>query len=57
MTHDQMQERQAEVLKRRMQELILKQNQQKLNPQDGQNLRSVIKQFYQNAHERHMTAK
>jgi len=48
-----MQERQAEVLKRRMKELILKQNQQRLNPQDGQNLQSVIKQFYQNAHERH----
>ncbi|MBC8079861.1 MAG: hypothetical protein H7X86_05925 [Gorillibacterium sp.] len=53
MTHQQLRERQAELLKRKMQELILKENQQGLNPQDGQYLRSVIKQFHQNAHELH----
>ena len=55
LTHQQLRERQTEMLKRKMQELILKQNQQGLNPQDGQYLRSVIKQFHQNAHEAHDT--
>ncbi|WP_438434772.1 hypothetical protein [Gorillibacterium sp. sgz500922] len=57
MTREQVLERQSEMLKRNMQELIMKQNQRGLSRQDGRYLQQVIKQFHQNVHSLHDSAK